>query len=791
MKTSSTALGKRILLCIVLFAQGLIAQTTGKIVPWTYNTSYNPGFNTSAYEAWAYQRKTGWTTQTLPFRMLKPVGYNPSAPKYPLILMLHGRGERGTDNNYQLLWGGQKHQIAVQTGQFPGFVVFPQEPFGSWTNSEKYNASGTQPSTALSQVFELIDSMIIKYNVDPDRIYVHGLSSGGTGTWACLYNRPDLFAAALPMSTPGDETQVYKISPTPIWLFQGEEDTNPIAAISRSMMNALRNAGATDATLTKYTEYPDVAHFVWNLAYDDADFFPFMLRQNKKNIKLLGPNPIPNGGTTTLGISAGMGAYQWFRDGNPLAGATSHRLEGITLPGTYTVQFKRKPTSTTWVTSNAVVINGSNVNQPPVVSITTPEDNTSITSQTPVTVPIEASASDPDGSIAKVEFFINGVKVDEKTTAPFTTSLYVDASGAYTIQAKATDNQASATFSVIANLSVTIQNLKPTVTLTAPSNGSSFQEGESIVLSATASDPDGTIQRVDFYDGNTLLFSDLESPYSYTWLNASVASHNITAVAYDDLGASKTSDISVVHVNSSQSLGTGLTGTYYNNMYFSPPFVLKRNDATVNFAWGTASPLSGVVNTNNFSVRWTGKVLAPITGTYTFSVQGDDGVKLYVNNVLIINNFTYKNSVDVGTIALTGGVKYDIVLEYFEGGGDATIISKWSYPGQALVVVPQQYLYPSENLPAGRIALDNMAESKLTIFPNPAKDQLSIALPALTESLQVSIKSISGADVAFEETFSNVSGNVNVPLTNLMGGVYMVSVSHDGYTAIEKLVIEE
>lgn len=322
--------------------------------PYVVDPAKNPGFNTSQYESWTYQRTQNGAIQKLPFRMLKPIGYS-KLQKYPLVIMLHGHGEAGTDNNFHLKWGGKKHQDAVNNGTFPGFVVFPQEPFGSWTNAATYSAS--QPTTALSQVFDLVDSLLIKYSIDPDRVIVHGLSSGGTGTWACLYHRPDLFAAALPMCAPGDETQVSKIAVTPIWMFQGEIDTNPTKAIALSMYGKLQAEGAKNTALTKYTEYAGVGHPVWTPAYNEPNFFPYMLAQNKKNIMLLGTNPLPIfGGSVSMGIASGMGGYQWYKDGVAIAGATSYRLNGVTQTGTYTVKFKRKPGSLVWVTSNPLVI---------------------------------------------------------------------------------------------------------------------------------------------------------------------------------------------------------------------------------------------------------------------------------------------------------------------------------------------------------------------------------------------------------------------------------------------------
>ena len=109
---------------------------SGALNPSTYSTdpSKNPGFATTDYEAWNYQKVTSaGAQQNLPFRMLKPVDYSATASGYPLVIMLHGRGEAGTDNNYQLKWGGKESLSAVKNKKFDGFVVFPQEPYGAWT----------------------------------------------------------------------------------------------------------------------------------------------------------------------------------------------------------------------------------------------------------------------------------------------------------------------------------------------------------------------------------------------------------------------------------------------------------------------------------------------------------------------------------------------------------------------------------------------------------------------------------------------------------------------------------
>ena len=141
----------------------------------------------------------------------------------------------------------------------------------------------------------------------------------------------------------------------------------------------------------------------------------------------------------------------------------------------------------------------------------------------------------------------------------------------------------------------------------------------------------------------------------------------------------------------------GLKGEYFNNTSLTAPVVLTRTDATVNFDWGSSSPGTGV-NTNNFSTRWTGQVQAPVSGSYTFSAVSDNGVRLWVNNIQVINNWTSHTSTqDNGTpITLTASQKYDIRMEYYDGTGTAIAKLQWAYPGQAQQIIPTSRL----NLPA-------------------------------------------------------------------------------------------
>jgi glucose/arabinose dehydrogenase len=139
--------------------------------------------------------------------------------------------------------------------------------------------------------------------------------------------------------------------------------------------------------------------------------------------------------------------------------------------------------------------------------------------------------------------------------------------------------------------------------------------------------------------------------------------------------------------------GTGLTGTYYDNINFTNP-VLTRNDATVDFNWGNGSPAATIAN-DTFSVVWTGQVQALFSETYTFFTNTDDGVRLFVNGQQVINQLIDQAPTTVnGTpIALVAGQKYDIRMEYFENGGGAVAQLGWQSSSQARQIIPTGQLF--------------------------------------------------------------------------------------------------
>jgi len=149
----------------------------------------------------------------------------------------------------------------------------------------------------------------------------------------------------------------------------------------------------------------------------------------------------------------------------------------------------------------------------------------------------------------------------------------------------------------------------------------------------------------------------------------------------------------------------GLLGEYYHGSASDPwqTLVMERMDPTVDFSWGDGSPEPGIVNIDNFTVRWMGEIEVPASGTYTFHTQSDDGIRLWVNNEQLIDNWTdHGNTHDSGDISLTAGQRYEIRLEFYEAGGGAICELSWSAPSLTRETVPSQYLWVGGDRPNAR-----------------------------------------------------------------------------------------
>jgi predicted peptidase len=222
---------------------------------------------------------------TLPCRILTPLNFQ-SNKKYPLIIFLHGAGERGNDNEAQLTWGADMFLDSANRAKYPAIVVFPQCPKDDkWA---EYKRTSQKDSTGyeyvedapmrkpLKLVSDFIDTLTSSSQVDKRRVYIFGLSMGGFATIELLWRRPEVFAAAIPICGAGNPARLTKYrKDMPIWLFHGDKD--PVIPVSNSRL--IYNSLHTSNTKVKYTEYPEVGHDSWRNAFMEPTLLPWLFAQ--------------------------------------------------------------------------------------------------------------------------------------------------------------------------------------------------------------------------------------------------------------------------------------------------------------------------------------------------------------------------------------------------------------------------------------------------------------------------------------------------------------------------------
>ncbi len=225
-----------------------------------------------------YQSASG---ESLNYRIYLPSDYDKSK-KYPLVLLLHGAGERGDNNKSQLVHGATDIVAYSINHNEPIIFVAPQCPKGEqWVNVPWGGASHTMPETpsdSMRLVIGLLDDLRGAYSIDSRRMYATGLSMGGYGTWDIIQRKPEMFAAAFVVCGGGDTGQAPKLIKMPILVAHGELDGVVKTHRARDMVAAIKEAGGKNI---RYIEYKDVRHNVWKPTYSDEQNIKWLLGQQK------------------------------------------------------------------------------------------------------------------------------------------------------------------------------------------------------------------------------------------------------------------------------------------------------------------------------------------------------------------------------------------------------------------------------------------------------------------------------------------------------------------------------
>jgi predicted esterase len=319
----------------------------------------------------------------LNYRLLPPKDYNASyANGYPLVLILHGSGERGNcwdnncyhatrdydplinspaaptavdskllNNDHNLSLGGIVHLKARNDANgkfpddptlgerdFPGFVLYPQDLNG-------WEGSGAEDAIRIIRLLQK------KYNIDPDRIYIEGISNGGHGAYEALKRAPWMFAAAVLMSAVDDgniiaQKMTADIAHIPLRIFQGALDDHPYPKRTEDYVRQFRDEGAE----VLYKKYDNLGHGTWNTAFAEPDFFSWMLKRNKAALHVFGASPLLcNSSGLPLQMAKGFKAYQWEYNGQIISNANAYTYLATTV-GTYRARFSRvtNPTEAQW-----------------------------------------------------------------------------------------------------------------------------------------------------------------------------------------------------------------------------------------------------------------------------------------------------------------------------------------------------------------------------------------------------------------------------------------------------------
>ena len=224
------------------------------------------------------------SNDSLNYRLLRPE-VEQEGEKYPLVLFLHGSGERGSDNEKQLFHGSQMWLNPVNRENYPAFVLVPQCPeSGYWAYTDRpssFEPDQMPSDIPLSPVFrtlkELIDTYLAMPQVDKKRVYVIGLSMGAMGTYDLAIRYPEIFAAAIPICGTVNPTRLSAAKDVKFRIFHGDADTVVPVSGSRQAYKALKAAGAD----IEYIEFPGVTHGSWNPAFTQPDFMSWLFSQKK------------------------------------------------------------------------------------------------------------------------------------------------------------------------------------------------------------------------------------------------------------------------------------------------------------------------------------------------------------------------------------------------------------------------------------------------------------------------------------------------------------------------------
>ncbi|PVY38664.1 Ig-like domain-containing protein, partial [Pontibacter virosus] len=360
----------------------------------------------------------------------------------------------------------------------------------------------------------------------------------------------------------------------------------------------------------------------------------------------------------------------------------------------------------------------TSVNQVPVVAITSPKQNATFTA--PANVVIDAEASDPDGSVAKVEFFSGDIKLGEDDTSPYSYTWAGVVAGTYQITARAIDNRNGTTTTEFITITVSEQvNQALVVAISSPADGANFTAPATLKIVATASDADGTVVKVEFFEGETLLGEDSTSPYEYEWSNVAAGNYQISAVATDDRSGVTTSEIISIVVSAPVNAQpvVALTSPANGDTFVAPASITLLADASdvdgsiqrVEFYQADTKLGEDTDGSDGFGYIWSNVSV----GTYALMAKAFDNLGAEASSAIV--NITVNESANtppvVSLTAPTEGASYtapaSITMTATASDSDGTIALVEFFNGNNKVgeSLTSPYSYTWAEVPVGIYSL--------------------------------------------------------------------------------------
>ncbi|WP_299551671.1 Ig-like domain-containing protein [Seonamhaeicola sp.] len=487
--------------------------------------------------------------------------------------------------------------------------------------------------------------------------------------------------------------------------------------------------------------------------------------------------------------------------------------------GSYTITAVATDNNSATTTSTAINIS---VNQPPTASITSPANNTTFTAGDNIT--INANASDSDGTITQVQFFQGSTSLGTDTTAPYAVNWNGVTAGSYTLTAVATDNNSATTTSSAINITVNPPNQLPMVSITSPANNASFTAGDNITINANASDSDGTITQVQFFQGSASLGTDTTAPYTFNWNGVTAGSYSITAVATDNNSATTTSAAINITVNAGGGSCAGLPFTDYIGAGHSTG--MSASASTEDDGVATAlKTLNGsglsTPGTGNHNVEWADSWTTTANSTSGQWIQYDFGAAYPLGQMRVwngnevpargLNDVTIKYSATssnpatmttLGTYAwpqATGAANYAGFNGPNFNGVSARYVrievnSHHNDPEHVALSEVRFDLSCGSSTKPNRTkaeANQDIQDIQITLYPNPVKfNEATIRFNGIQDQVKLNVFDTAGRQLISKHVKVNGNMTHKVDLSNLQSGNYFMILEHSKGTRSFQLIKE-